>query len=386
MSRQRVADQVLRDPSATVGAFLDVITGEIPAYRSLDPRQLEEVRSIIGWALRRVLELWADGSELTAEDVRIFRGIGSARARDGRPLTAVLRAYRVAAPRFIDSVVAEYGAVLALSDVSALARVWMAVLDQVSEAIYEGYESATHVLGTDRQQSLQALLVDLVLGRQSHAGTLPARLRELDAELPAAFDLVVVAPGAGQSPLDAAGVVTATLAPEAAAGPGRELTSIGAALDGLGIALVKSVDATAFSRLVAEQALTGALVRAATVDSAPREHRLAVHALRNAPAMLWGRRPILDRGDLETIALTTGQPDADPSRLHRVVFGTLAGDPALGTLEALLLRDSAGAAAEELHLHAQTVRYRVRRIAAATGRDLRDPWDRFVLQAALLTR
>jgi hypothetical protein len=96
-------------PAEVAGVLLDAITAEIPAYRLLAPPQLAEVRAIASWARRRIAALWVDGGSLDDADLTRFRGIGAARALDGRPLPVVLLAYRVAASRSIDPVVAEGG-------------------------------------------------------------------------------------------------------------------------------------------------------------------------------------------------------------------------------------------------------------------------------------
>ncbi|MBD0688717.1 hypothetical protein BG452_24285 [Streptomyces sp. CBMA123] len=368
-----------------VEAFMAAIAREIPAYANLDARQLEEVRSIIVWTLRRVLELWAVDGALDAEDIRMFRGVGAVRARDARPLAAVLRAYRVAALAFFERVGERFADAVTVRDLSALARVWLTVLDQSSEAIFDGYESTGRGLSEDRERSLRGLLTDLLLGRQSHAGTLRARLRELDAELPAAFDLMVLSPAA-TDPESAAALVAAALDARAAGeAADLELTSLHTTMDGVGVALAKAVDAAALDRLAAGHGLTGALLTGVTAATAPRAYRLAVHGVRHASPLVWTERRVLDRGDLEVVALVTGHPDADPARVTEAVLGRLARDESTRrTLDTVIYSDGAAGAAARLHLHPQTVRYRLRRLAAVTGRDPRTPWNRFVFQTALL--
>lgn len=53
-------------------------------------------------------------------------------------------------------------------------------------------------------------------------------------------------------------------------------------------------------------------------------------------------------------------------------------------LEAFLQTGSAVDAADLLGVHAQTMRYRLRRVNELTGRDARRGWDRTVLDAATL--
>ncbi|GAA3538909.1 hypothetical protein AFL01nite_26990 [Aeromicrobium flavum] len=379
--RRAIAGRLTAGEADLVDTFLATITREIPAYSSLDERQLQEVRSIIVWTLHRVLELWAEEGTLTDDDVRLFRGVGAVRARDGRPLSAVLRAYRVAATAFLDQVSDQFRDDVSVEDVTSLVRVWFAVLDELSDAIYDGYESTGRSLGSDRETSLRHLLADLLLGRQSHAGTLAARLRELHARLPATFDLVVVRPGADLDATRAAAAVAATLAPETDDGP--VVTAIDTVMDGLGVVLLRAADRPALAAWAARSGVRVATHGSVTPRSAPRAYRLAAHAVQAAPEFAWVRRSVLTDGDLEVVALATGHADADPARAAGEVLGALADDAeALHTLDAVLDAGGAAQAAQRLHLHPQTVRYRLRRIAASTGRDPRDPWDRYVFQTA----
>ncbi|MCD0448876.1 helix-turn-helix domain-containing protein [Actinocorallia sp. API 0066] len=386
--RRAAVTRVLADEPAVIASFMATITREIPAYATLDARQLEEVRSIMVWTLRRVLDLWVADGSFGADDLRLFRGVGSVRARDGRPLAAVLRAYRVVAPEFLERVAERFADDVTVRDVTALTRVWLSALDQLSEAITDGYASTGRILGADRRRSLQGVFVDLLLGRQSHAGTLQARLRELDARLPSSFDLVVVNPPTGTGDAaQAAALVTAALdARVAGDADDTEITTLHRVMDGVGVALVKAVDVPTLIRVLHEHGLTGALLTGVTAGTAPRYYRLAVHGIRHAPPLVWAERLPLDRGDLEVLALTAGHPDADPTRLRAAVLGPLADDEdVLRTLETVIYRDGATQAAARLHIHPQTVRYRMRRLAAATSRDPRTPWNRFTYQTALLT-
>ncbi|MFF4815736.1 helix-turn-helix domain-containing protein [Kitasatospora sp. NPDC001309] len=348
VDRSAAVARILADEPGMVEAALAAVTREIPAYANLDARQLEEVRSLIVWTLRRVLELWSVDGALDAGDLRMFRGVGAVRARDARPLAAVLRAYRVAALAFFDRIGERFPDTVPSRDLSALARVWLTVLDQSSEAVFDGYESTGRILSEDRERALRGLLADLLLGRQSHAGTLRARLRELDAELPATFDLLVVSPAAGaagsadDAARAAALAATALDARTAADRAGDlELTSLHTVMDGVGVALLKAVDPAALDRLTGAHALTGARLTGVT---------------------------------------------AAPARVTDAVLGHLAqDDDTRRTLDAVIYADGAAGAAARLHLHPQTVRYRLRRLATTTGRDPRTPWNRFVFQTALLT-
>lgn len=380
--RRDISRRLLENEDRLADAFLATISREIPAYASLDEAQIAEVRSIIVWTLHRVLELWAEDGELNADDIRLFRGVGAVRARDGRPLSAVLRAYRVGAVEFLDQVSEMLREDVSLEDMTSLVRVWFAVLDELSEAIYDGYESTGRSLGEDRDSSLRGLLADLVLGRRSHPATLDARLRELGAELPTSFDLVVVGPS---NALNAERAI-AVIAAEVETRPGPLISAIHLVLDGVGVALVRGIDGADLERVLTTNGLHAAHWSQVTARTAPRAYRLAVQTVRDAPDFAWSAGPVLVAGDMEVVALTTGHADADPARVAASVLGPLGTEAhALATLRALVRADGAAPAARLLHVHPQTVRYRLRRIALLTGRDPRIPWHRYVLQTALMT-
>jgi DNA-binding PucR family transcriptional regulator len=117
----------------------------------------------------------------------------------------------------------------------------------------------------------------------------------------------------------------------------------------------------------------------------PTAYRLAADALDSAPAYAHDGRPVLDDGDAQVLALLAARGTARPDQVVVSVLGALA-DPGnrhlLDGLDAYLTTGSATAAAAQLHLHPQTLRYRLRRVREITGRDPRLPWQRLVLDVA----
>jgi hypothetical protein len=130
---ERLAVQrgVSADLAAAGDAVVTAVRGEIPAYEALTPGQLDEVRAIAAWGLTRVLELWVSGGSLGDADLARFRGIGAARAADGRPLAAVLRAYRVAGRLTGDLITSRGRDMLSVDDVLALFQTWMTSIDEL---------------------------------------------------------------------------------------------------------------------------------------------------------------------------------------------------------------------------------------------------------------
>lgn len=334
-----------------IRAAVEAVQEAVPAYRGLEAAQQREVEAIASWVLGRLLDAWTDGTPLTPADRRRFRAIGGARGEDGRPVAAVLRAYRVAAVAGTDLVL-DGSPDLDADDVKALSHTVLVAIDELSEAILGGYTAARERIGGDRERALRDLLDDLISGRHTSPSALADRCRELDVELPdpawlLVVDDVVPVPGAVLSTVR--GRRTVALLPAGAPLP----------------------------------AVRGCLITGRATE--PVAFRLATGALDHAPEHAFHGRTLLDDGDAALIALLTAGADADPAAVVAAVLGPLT-DPAHGHLldglAAFLSTGSATGAAERLHLHPQTLRYRLRRVRELTGRDPRDPWARLALEVA----
>ncbi|MFC4785471.1 helix-turn-helix domain-containing protein [Nocardioides sp. MAHUQ-72] len=366
--RERVERAISGDLARVVPDVVATIREQIPAYATLSPAQVEEVSAIAGWATSRILRLWVEDGELAPADVQRFRGIGAARALDGRPLPVVLRAYRVAGTRITDLVAEIGGDRLTVDDALALARLWMASIDTLSEALYAGHSAASDRLGSDRERALADLLDDLLAGRQATRTALADRCRELGLVLPARPGLLV----------------TTGAAPDGAV--------LARERDGVTVAVVDEAGRAGGS--AQERTLShttpiwrGCLVMASDAGDVPRAHRLAELATTTAPDRAFGRRSVLDESDAQVVALLAAHRDADPARLATLVLDGIAGRPHLvAGLDAFLDTGTATAAAERLDVHPQTLRQRLRRLVQLTGRDPHDPWDRLVLEVARTVR
>ncbi len=138
VERRAVQARVLADSDRLTRRIFAALQREIPAYASLGEGQRRETEAISRWGVQRLLELWVEDGRLGDADLRQFHGIGVARGTDGRPLSAVLRAYRVAAVEASglvrDSGVAE----LDVEDVLAMNVVLLESLDALSEALSAG--------------------------------------------------------------------------------------------------------------------------------------------------------------------------------------------------------------------------------------------------------
>ncbi|MFC4145125.1 helix-turn-helix domain-containing protein [Micromonospora mangrovi] len=381
--RGRVRSEVLQRQAEIAETVVATIVAQIPAYAALSPGQLDEVRAIASWGTGRVLDLWVAGGELSPEDLRRFRGIGAARALDGRPLPAVLRAYRLAGQEVTSRVERLGGDRLAVADMMDLARLWMACIDALSEAIWEGYASATERVGGDRSHALGDLVDDLLVGRQVTRTGLADRARELGVDIPDRLTMLLLRPADAHTE-----VTLEALDAYLHAAPGAPAGGVPLRVrDGLGIALLATGGEPDTAGL-AQRRWRGCRLANLTVTELPSRFRLGTNLLRYAPARAFRPdRPLLAEADAHVVGLLTRHADADPHRLAALVLaGVQPGGLTHLTegLDAFLATGSASHAAELLGLHPQTMRYRLRRLRDLTGRDVRDAWDRLVLESALL--
>jgi DNA-binding PucR family transcriptional regulator len=140
---------------------------------------------------------------------------------------------------------------------------------------------------------------------------------------------------------------------------------------------------------VCGRAWRGCAITGESLDRVAVAHRLAADALDTAPAHAHRPGRVLTDADAHVLALLAGHPAAAPDHIGRLVLGPLAepgGRHLLAALTAYVDTGSANAAARELHLHPQSLRYRLRRIHELTGRDPRDPWQRLTLDIARTIR
>ncbi|MBB5874561.1 hypothetical protein F4553_007995 [Allocatelliglobosispora scoriae] len=351
---------------------------EVPAYAAISAAQLAETRAITAWAVRRLIEMWVEETALTAADRQRFRGIGVARATDGRPLFAVLRAYRVAAVQISDLVIDLAGGELAIDDVAVLHRTLLTSVDELSESLFAGYTSAIEQLGNDRARMLAGLADDLLTGRQTSAAVLADRAAQLGITIPAALTLAVFAPQAPGVALSEGDV-----ADLASSIGGQPTDVLHTRRGGQGVLLAAAVPDLApqltFRRWRA------CVIRDLSPAAVPAGFGLAAAAVGHAPDEAYAASPVLDRGDAMLVALLRGRPTVDPAELAGVALGPVAeaeNAHLLEGLQAYLRFGSSTEAAAALGLHPQTMRHRLRRITALSGRDVHRSWDRLMLDAA----
>lgn len=379
--RERVRQRLIADPEV-VATIVAAVREQVPAYAALDDGRLHEVRAIAAWALDRLLHLWVTDGALTPADVRRFRGIAAARAADGRPMQAVLRAYRIAATVMTDEVAATTPPPGA-ADAFALARMALTTLDTLSEEMATAYTATSEDLTADRDRALRLLLDDLIAGRHASIGALTDRAARLGRQLPDPYCLLVAEPAEG----DGTGVTQEAAAGLLAAfdGPGGDPTPPSTVRGSRLVLLLPAEAGRVAPRALDERGLRGCAISGESLDRIAIAYRLAADALDAAPAHAHHPGRVLTDGDAQVLALLGGRPATTPEQIGRLILGPLVQPGRRHLMEALttyLDTGSANAAARRLGLHPQSLRYRLRRIGDLTTRDPRDPWQRLTLDIA----
>lgn len=391
----RARDSVARRIDASLPALTDTVIAAvqaaIPAYHNLRGPQLADVEAIAFWSLRSLLRLWtAESVDIDAADKARFRAIGTARAADGRPLTDVLRAYRVATSVFLRQVSTTYLEDLESIDVADLGIVALAAVDSVSEEIIDAYTATRERLTSDRGQARTALLDDLIAGRQSSAGALEDRCRELDVQLPARPGVLVVHAAVANAASGSALVEEIPGSLGLDTRPSATATYLSTRRGSRATFLVPGdVTLQAVDTMCRALSLHGCFIANRPIADVGMCYRLADDAIDSAPAHAFDRRSVLDEGDSQLLALLTARPTAKTDSVVDTVLGPLtdpSNDHLLAGLAAFISTGTATEAAATLHIHAQTLRYRLRRSRELTGRDPRHAWDRLVLDTALQLR
>lgn len=359
--------------------MLATIAREVPEYaRPLEGSFGRGIQVGVSEALRQFVVLIRDPDSGREQSREVYVALGRGELRQGRSLDSLQAAYRVGA-RVAWRRLAAAGLRSELEPevLALLAEAIFAYIDELSADSVEGYAEARSAVEGERQRRRRELLALL--------------LREPAAE-PADLDLAAVAARWAQ-PRSAAvlacresdlGRLAGRLGPDALVsafdgigcvllpdpeGPGRaaELQrAAGRTAAGLGPA--GPLSTMAFSWSLARAALD------AREDGAIEAEGLIPADEHLAQLLLYGNRPLVDRIAARRLS---GLADLTPGARQRLERTALA---------YLSHRGNAAATARALHLHPQTVRYRLARLRELLGDVLDDPDAHFELEAALRRR
>ena len=363
--------------SQTADEMIDAIRSAVPAYaRPLDGRFGAGIRTGVVRALERFVSAVEGARQRPTGTRDIYFELGRGEAREGRALEALLSAYRVGARvAWRNAAASAREAGMGAEVLAPLAESVFAFIDQLSARSAEGYafeQSVTAGAAAGRRHALVQLMVSRP---PADAAAVEEAARDAAWPLPATLAAVVwrgpAEPRAtARLPLGSVVAVLAddtscALVPDAAA-PGR-LRELARALDDAPAAVGPVVPWPETWRS-AERAASA--LRLAEDDLLPAERPLVTDRHLPKLALLRDRR-LLDDLAARSLAPLEGRTRGSRARL-------------LETLRSWL--DHQGRVADiasDLHVHPQTVRYRLGQLREAFGPALDDPDARFALTLAV---
>jgi hypothetical protein len=359
---------------ALVEETIEAVRTAVPVYaRDLDGPFGEAVRLGVEQALGGFVELIAAGPDARLPARGVYVALGRGEARSGRSLDALLGAYRAGAQlawrRFAEAAGAAGASPEALI---GLAEAVFAFIDELSAATAEGHAQAQAQAAGERSDRRRRLLELVLRDPAPDAAELAPVAAEAGWRVPAAVAVITFVHA--QPGRVAARLATDVLIAETE--PGR------------GVALVPDPAAPgrAAELGAAFRRVTAALGPAVPLASARRSAARAEAALRLPRAEDAG----LVRAEEHLLDLTLL---ADPGMTRELVAHRLAPLRDLDDTTRERLTETLAAwldhhgevrpAAEALHVHVQTVRYRLAQLRELFGPALDDPAARLEITVAL---
>jgi hypothetical protein len=356
-----------------VDEVIDAVQSAVPEYGALDPAVSRGVRV----ALDGFLDLVEGGDETRLPGREVYERFGEAEARNGRSLDALLTAYRAGARvAWRGFASAGHRGGVSPEELYTLAEAIFAYIDEISAASAEGHAREQSVAARAQQERRRRLVEALLRTPQPPAAELAAIAGAAGWELPerlAALAFDGDAPERVDGRLAASALVARidgvgwALVPDPFA-PDRR-AELERALGGAAAALGPEVAPAEAPRSAERARLALDLVARAEEDGPPRSLVLAHEHLLD---LILHRDPELaSELAARRLAPLDGLPPAARARL-------------LETLGAWLdAHGEARPAAAALHVHVQTVRYRLGQLRDLLGDALDDPSARLELAVAL---
>lgn len=368
-----LAARLVAEMPAFVRRVLAEITERVPAYQQLPGEELAgDITRVIEQTLRAFADVLHTGALPTGDELRFLRESAARRAEEGVPIDVVLTAYHVGIQVVWEALVPEarpeeVGQVLELN---ALA---MRYLQVVTPAVSAGYLDERQTMFDDERSARHTLLTSLLDGSQE-AGPyvvlalhVPPHPDELTPDVDASV--------AGRRKLRR---LRTELERHS-----REPVLSSLTPDG-GIALLPGEDFP-LDRIVADVTrAAGVPLTVAAVAAPPSGVATAARLAREVLVVAVRSGPGLYRLSDVLLEYQLSRPSAALEPLASIV--SPLSDELVETLEVYLRRGSRRPAATELHVHPNTVDYRLRRVAELTGLDPTRIEHVTLLTAALAAR
>lgn len=388
-----------RDRPDMIRRLLDTVRAEIPEYRLLPPEAMtSDVTKAIENALRLFVETLRSRTFPGDDALSVLRESAARRAEEGIPVASVLAAYHLGVEVVWDHVTRDIGPA-DLADLMAVNRLVLGYLRLVSAAVSAGYVEERQIMLGDEHASRHAVLSALLAGEAVEEVAGRAGFR-----LPPAYQVLSAAIGPHPDEL-AAGV-------DAGVAARRKLRRLRAELarrvhEPVLVALSEVGGIALLPVAVEVEALTPAHTQelAATVRALGRAARadLTVAAVAAAPSGVAAAASLA--GEVLDVVQRSGRPPglyqledvlvefhlsrrSAATPRFAALLAPLAERPELLDTVTCFLRTGQNRrrTATELHLHPNTVDYRLRRVAALTGLDPTRPRDTVLIELALAAR
>jgi hypothetical protein len=373
-----VADLLQPGLDDLVEELIEAIRVNVPGYRRpLEGEFGAGLRAGVADALAQFLGLIRDGGDLPAQTRRRYVAFGRWEAREGRSLESLLYAYRLGA-RISWRRIAENirGAELGEETIARLAEAVFAHIDGLSAASAEGFAAELADRAGERDRRRRRLL-RLMLDERADPSAVRDAAADASWDLPARLAALVYRP-------DDPDRVAAHL-PEG---------TLAASIDDMGVALVPDPAAPGRRAEIAH-ALRGRAAElgtevdwedaAVSVERARALRRIRENGMLDADGLLVAEDhlaelvTLTDPGLLEDLAERRLAPMAEltPGARERLEETLLAWLDCQGVVKE---------AADALHVHPQTVRYRVAQLRELFGDELDHPAVRYELLLVLRAR
>jgi hypothetical protein len=183
---------------ATIKHVIDTVTAEVPAYSVPDSRVAATLRTGVGLALGRLIDLMGTDADALADSAAGYARIGAGEYRAGRGLADLLSAYRIGARASWQSMSrAGVAAGVSPSEVALLAEATFAYIDELSSASLAGY-TQEQLADAGRREQVRSELVNRLLGGESGTERVAHLAEEVGWGLPSS--VIAVVPRAGSLP------------------------------------------------------------------------------------------------------------------------------------------------------------------------------------------
>ena len=359
--------------------IIDAISRGVPDYaRPLEGPFGDALRVGVAEALRQFVELVENPQEDRAAGRRVYVELGRAEMLAGRSLDALLAAYRLGA-RVAWRRLASAGEAAGLDPETLylLAESIFAYIDELSGESIEGYAREQSAAAGELQRLQRRLAALLIQDPAADASAIEAAALEAGWPLPRRL-AAIVAEGDDADRLAirlGADVIGVQLPPHACAlvpdpdAPGRRPQLEGAFADRVGV-LGPTVPWRSAGVSAARARATLGLLQEGALAAAGRDTLISADDHSLALLLSADRRLAADVASA-ALAPLEGETAASRDRLSRTLLAWLRH------------RGRTELVAEALHVHPQTVRYRVGRLREIYGERLDDPDVRFELELAL---